>query len=909
MKKITTLFLLLLLTTTTLAAEWTAQKVQGELLRVDHKKKVATIRTDEGKEMPIPFLFLTAEDQARVKKFSEANNQNMKGIFIEAAEGATPFRTRALLVGVNGYNEFSQLSFCKADIEALRDALPQLGIAKENITCLTTGSNFRNNPTMKRVRESILSTLKGLDKDDVVVLAFSGHGVRLDYQDGRASGSYFCPQDASLDDPEKTMISVPWLYEQLNKCPARFKMLLVDACRNRVKVSAEKMAKKNIAGVKSIDGFTKSISAQEKLPKGTVMFLSCDSGEFSRESPKIGHGIFTHFFIEGMRGKADMEHHGDKDGVVSLKELREYVHRRVTDHAFQNGGFRQTPSLYSSWDPELPDFPLVASSLREWPLAFVVHRDNEKGDLFSGVTVKLLRKRGNEPEKCVKTLVTDFAGRCKETLSYKEVEKTDTFSVELQSGAGKKRFSLADFRKKRSWELYCPAPSPARTITSSLQMEIYAGPSLNFLESIGSTPGTVTIPECAEHCFSLTGLTPANMAAYQKELNRLGVTKVMLPWGIKDDALKKYHDFGLLKNVSALALASGYLTDISLLGDLKNLRKLWLDHCDELTTPASLAGLTNLEMLIVTECNGLKNFSAFAGLTNLTSLEVFFCENLTDISDVARMPKLTSLALSMCLRLEVLSAVATLKNLTVLDLSDCEKLTNLSPLAGLKNLTKLSLPPSLTNTQLQDLRDRGVLTNLTSLNLTGCMNLTSISAIADLKNFAVLQLPPSLTNAQLRTLQNQGALANLTELDLRGCEGLTDVSVLANLKKLAKFWPSYSLTNAQLQALRDQDVLTNLSELDLSSCENLTNLFPLANLTNLTKLNVAFCSRLTSVAPLVGLKNLTTLDASCCENLSDISALANLKKLTRLSIYSCDKLTEADARWLKRQLPNCEILR
>lgn len=340
------------------AREWAVQKIEGKLVAVDRKAKIATIQRADGRRLTLDYAFMTKDDLAYIKKHSKTLGPNMKGIFVELKNRASTSRCRAVLVGVNDYNEFDPLRFCKADMELLRDALPQLGLKKEDIICLTAGSDFRTHPTAKRVKKSILATLAGLDEDDVVVIALSGHGVLLDYSD-RPDESFFCPQDASLDDTERTMVSISWLFKQLDKCPARFKMLLVDACRNRVKISPNLLASKGISGIKSVDGFNKSIGVESRLPKGTVMFLSCDSGEYSREDPKLGHGLFTHYFIEGLTGRADTQHRGNRDGIVSIKELREYVRFYTGEHAWRAGHYRQTPSLYTSWGRELPDFPLA----------------------------------------------------------------------------------------------------------------------------------------------------------------------------------------------------------------------------------------------------------------------------------------------------------------------------------------------------------------------------------------------------------------------------------------------------------------------------------------------------------------------------------------------------------------------
>jgi formylglycine-generating enzyme required for sulfatase activity len=84
----------------------------------------------------------------------------------------------------------------------------------------------------------------------------------------------------------------------------------VDACRNELP-----------DGEKSIDA--------DYLPKparGTAALFSCDSGQKSHESARLGkgHGVFFHFVLQGLRGKARNE-----DGTVTWQDLVAYVQREV----------------------------------------------------------------------------------------------------------------------------------------------------------------------------------------------------------------------------------------------------------------------------------------------------------------------------------------------------------------------------------------------------------------------------------------------------------------------------------------------------------------------------------------------------------------------------------------------------
>jgi uncharacterized caspase-like protein len=52
------------------------------------------------------------------------------------------------------------------------------------------------------------------------------------------------------------------------------------------------------------------------------------------ETTELAHGLFTHHLIEGLKGAADK----DSDGLVTERELYEYVYEHVTKQARELGG-------------------------------------------------------------------------------------------------------------------------------------------------------------------------------------------------------------------------------------------------------------------------------------------------------------------------------------------------------------------------------------------------------------------------------------------------------------------------------------------------------------------------------------------------------------------------------------------
>ena len=56
--------------------------------------------------------------------------------------------------------------------------------------------------------------------------------------------------------------------------------------------------------------------------------FSCSEGQVAYEDDDLKHGVFFHFVIEGLKGKAD-EESGNRDGKVTLGELASYTSTEV----------------------------------------------------------------------------------------------------------------------------------------------------------------------------------------------------------------------------------------------------------------------------------------------------------------------------------------------------------------------------------------------------------------------------------------------------------------------------------------------------------------------------------------------------------------------------------------------------
>jgi formylglycine-generating enzyme required for sulfatase activity len=270
------------------------------------------------------------------------------GVFpLSAQDARNVVRTRtgnqkwAVLIGVDDYTYVKKLESCGQDMRSLRERLLASDFPDLQVFLLHDKAEAKKYLPFKENIEAQLDRLLGkvdengklvspglVDSGDLVVVAFSGHGVLVD------GASYLCPVGTRLGEPD-TLVSVDGVYKRLSACRASQKLLVIDACRNDPRPNGQK-------GPKATDetqGFARSLS---KPPEGILVLASCSPGQVSWEDSKdLGHGVFMHFVLKGLKGEAK-----DKDGEVTMLSLYKYANRETKLYVEHHFNEVQTPELW-----------------------------------------------------------------------------------------------------------------------------------------------------------------------------------------------------------------------------------------------------------------------------------------------------------------------------------------------------------------------------------------------------------------------------------------------------------------------------------------------------------------------------------------------------------------------------------
>ncbi|ODH00350.1 hypothetical protein A4S05_33540 [Nostoc sp. KVJ20] len=219
----------------------------------------------------------------------------------------------ALLIGVSEYEPgLNPLPSAVRDVEAVYDVLlhPEMGgFAASDITLL-------NNPERQVVEIAIETLFSGRHKDDLLLLYFSGHGIKDDR--GRL---YLATRNTSKTQQgeliRSTSVSANFIHDRMSESRSRRQVVILDSCFSGA--FAEGMSAKD-------DGM---IDIREQLGgEGRAVLTSSTSTQYSFEQEGQDLSIYTRFLIEGIKsGEADR----DQDEFISIDELHEYASQKVRE--------------------------------------------------------------------------------------------------------------------------------------------------------------------------------------------------------------------------------------------------------------------------------------------------------------------------------------------------------------------------------------------------------------------------------------------------------------------------------------------------------------------------------------------------------------------------------------------------
>ncbi|MBU7582843.1 MAG: SUMF1/EgtB/PvdO family nonheme iron enzyme [Nostoc sp. TH1S01] len=227
----------------------------------------------------------------------------------------------ALLIGISEYQEPTLAPLPKAveDVEAMRRVLknPEMG-GFDDVKTLT-------NAPRQEMAEAIEELYAKCQKDDLVLLYFSGHGVTVD------NGEFYFSTRITRKDAGKlrtaSAIAAKDVHGWMNSSKSKRRVVILDCCFSGA--FAKGLIAKNIG----------TIDLQQQLGgEGTAILTASTSTQYAFASDELDLSIYTQYLVEGIeKGAADK----DGDGFIAVDELHDYAKTKV-----QEASPAMTPEFY-----------------------------------------------------------------------------------------------------------------------------------------------------------------------------------------------------------------------------------------------------------------------------------------------------------------------------------------------------------------------------------------------------------------------------------------------------------------------------------------------------------------------------------------------------------------------------------
>jgi len=216
-------------------------------------------------------------------------------------------------VGRYESEDIPDLEFAPADARAVRDFLESDAAGPFDEVLYLEDEEA----TGAAMREALFVFLQQADWDDLVVIYYAGHGAP---DPNRPDNLYLLPTDSDLNSLAATGFPMWDVKTALRRQIASERVLVIaDACHSAGTADGDVVGGSDANAIAG--GF-----AQLFTPSRRLMMTAADTNEFSLEDARWGgHGVFTHFLLEGLEGAGDV----NEDGIVTFTELFDFVQSNV----------------------------------------------------------------------------------------------------------------------------------------------------------------------------------------------------------------------------------------------------------------------------------------------------------------------------------------------------------------------------------------------------------------------------------------------------------------------------------------------------------------------------------------------------------------------------------------------------
>jgi TolB-like protein len=221
----------------------------------------------------------------------------------------------AVVVGVSKYkNPQFNLNYADADAKLFYNFLksPNGGAIPDDQIKLV----LNEDATRANIVKSIQKIFRESTSDDIIIFYFAGHGLP------EGQSMYFLSSEAEVDNLIGTAVSQEDIEKSVKVARAKKAIMILDACH----AGATQIS---FGGSRDINVTNRIALEIAQASEGLGLLTAAGSNQQSKEDTRWGggHGAFTWFFIEGLKGAAD----ANNDKVITLREAYNYAAKKVEE--------------------------------------------------------------------------------------------------------------------------------------------------------------------------------------------------------------------------------------------------------------------------------------------------------------------------------------------------------------------------------------------------------------------------------------------------------------------------------------------------------------------------------------------------------------------------------------------------
>lgn len=219
-------------------------------------------------------------------------------------------RKFALIIGNTEYTDpgLAQLTAPGKDAEDFARVLQSKDI------CDFDAVHISLNEPSSSVIEAVDEFFDQKKPDDLLVLYFSGHGVK-----DEIGSLYLAFKNTVRSRLRSTAIKSDYIREAMDQSRSKRQVLILDCCNSGAFPQGTKAELGGVMGMaKAFQGY------------GRFVLTASDATQFAWEGDKIigetDNSLFTHFLMKGLEGEAD----SDGDGKITVDELYDYAYHQIS---------------------------------------------------------------------------------------------------------------------------------------------------------------------------------------------------------------------------------------------------------------------------------------------------------------------------------------------------------------------------------------------------------------------------------------------------------------------------------------------------------------------------------------------------------------------------------------------------